>query len=310
MSLLRPLSPRARVLMVASGGCTAAALVGSQNLSSLQLVDTNPAQIALTKVKLFLLRHSSPERRMRFLGHRPLAPSGRESAILDILDTLYLSHDSLGSKEVWSELGLDHCGRYELLFAQLRTRLQGDLSVARRLQVFREVMKLDSLQSLFGEGATANRVQEFWEHFHLQTDIALKTDPHVQGPFLSQMLRGHFTAESYDWLSMESPDSWPHITWNEQSMFDTLREAESKTLDFVHLSNILDWLPQDLARQTIEEATRVLRPGGLLVIRQLNSTVSVRALGEGIKWLDSLSNRLLAADRSFFYRALHVGKKL
>jgi predicted SAM-dependent methyltransferase len=41
-------------------------------------------------------------------------------------------------------------------------------------------------------------------------------------------------------------------------------------VDFVHLSNILDWLTPEEAIETLSAAYRSLRRGGLVLIRQLN----------------------------------------
>ncbi|HVR73335.1 MAG TPA: hypothetical protein VMT52_03350 [Planctomycetota bacterium] len=85
--------------------------------------------------------------------------------------------------------------------------------------------------------------------------------------------------------------------------------AEPGRFDFVHLSNILDWLSPVEARDTLELAWGALRRGGLIVIRQLNSTLSIPDLDARFEWLDAFSAPLHAADRSFFYRAIHVGRK-
>ena len=79
--------------------------------------------------------------------------------------------------------------------------------------------------------------------------------------------------------------------------------------DFCHLSNILDWLSPDEAHATLEVARSALRPGGWVLIRQLNSTLEIPSLGPGFSWQSAESQALHARDRSFFYRALHLGRK-
>ena len=79
--------------------------------------------------------------------------------------------------------------------------------------------------------------------------------------------------------------------------------------DFVHLSNILDWLDPDDARTTLDVARRALRPGGWTLVRQLNSTLDVERLGDGFEWHANRARRLHQTDRSFFYRALHLGRR-
>ena len=86
-------------------------------------------------------------------------------------------------------------------------------------------------------------------------------------------------------------------------------QAQPAAFDFVHLSNILDWLSPDEARATLDLAWRALRPGGWTLIRQLNSNLDIQALGERFQWQRTPAEALHNRDRSFFYRGLHLGRK-
>ena len=77
----------------------------------------------------------------------------------------------------------------------------------------------------------------------------------------------------------------------------------------VHLSNILDWLSHEEAARTLELARQALRPGGRVIIRQLNSSLDIPALGQGFVWETAEADMLHRQDRSFFYRALHLGRR-
>lgn len=57
------LSDGSKILMIASGGCTAALLATLPNVAHLHLVDPNPAQLALTRLKLHLLETADPSER-------------------------------------------------------------------------------------------------------------------------------------------------------------------------------------------------------------------------------------------------------
>ena len=305
LALLERLGSGLRVVMIASGGCTAASLIASGRTSHVHLIDANPAQIAMARSKLALLLEASFEQRMRLLGHTRQDPDQRRRDGLSLLCSLQLPPDIFGEVEVWSKLGLDQCGRYELLFAELRRQLAEQPST--RDEAFRRVMSQENLVALFGPGATANRAKDFWQHFLCQTERALAIDPSMSGPFLSQMLRGCFASRPHHWLALAPPARWPVVTWEVHAALPALRRLEAKSCDFLHLSNILDWVPIEEARQTLEQAARILRPGGLMALRQLNSTLPVRRLGERVKWHESLSDSLLARDASFFYREFHVG---
>lgn len=53
--MVRRLRREARVAMVASAGCTAALLAAHPRVQQLVVIDPNPAQIALTRLKLAML---------------------------------------------------------------------------------------------------------------------------------------------------------------------------------------------------------------------------------------------------------------
>lgn len=310
LALLEKLEGQRRVVMIASGGCTAASLVASGLVSRLCLVDLNPAQIGLTRLKLLLLRQADVGQRMALLGHAKAAAAQRLKEGLNWMRSLELPEEMFGDPAVWSERGLDYCGRYEVVFAELQRQLDGGpLNRENLEEALRDVMSQENLAALFGPAATSNRRREFWQHFLEQTETALALDPTMEGPFLSQMLKGRFQGALHHWLPLEPPSSWPEVEFQLEPMSEALFQMEDNSCDYLHLSNILDWLPEDDARWTLSRAAAVLRPGGLVAVRQLNSTLPVRELGRELEWQDELSSQLLASDRSFFYRELHVGMK-
>jgi S-adenosylmethionine-diacylglycerol 3-amino-3-carboxypropyl transferase len=322
LDLVKAAGAGARVMMIASGGDTACALAALGGVSRLHLVDPNPAQLALTRLKLSLLKSAGPERRLELLGHRELPNRGE--AIAARLRELSLAGDALGPPSLIAEKGPDHAGRYEVLFAKLRGAI-GELPILSLMdpyeqanawagveplldRAYAQVLALPILVALFGEGATRNPVQPFDRHFLARTKWALETIPARANPWLQQMLAGRFAGVAYDWLEAPIALSLPEVTWEIAMMEPAMRAARS-TFDVVHLSNILDWLSPRDAASTLEAARAVLKDGGLVVIRQLNSTLDVRAAGvEWFDWDSEWSDRLHATDRSFFYRALHIGR--
>lgn len=119
----RQLKDNARVVMIASGGCTAALLACSRNIGRLHLVDPNPAQLALSLLKLRLLQAHDRPTRLALLGHAPLDPRIRRARIESELGHLGLDAGSLGPANLVATLGPDHAGRYERVFAALRHAL-------------------------------------------------------------------------------------------------------------------------------------------------------------------------------------------
>jgi S-adenosylmethionine-diacylglycerol 3-amino-3-carboxypropyl transferase len=320
-----------KILMIASGGCTAAALAAMPQVARLHLVDANPAQLALSRLKLRLLTTTEAPERLSILGHTPMSADVRASRLASELKPLNLPVDALGPVELVARMGPDHAGRYEVLFAKLREALseaEGELAALLQLRdpeeqsrraapdtqlgrvldgAFDEVMSLPILVALFGEAATRNRREPFSRHFARRTRHVLGSLPAADNPYLWQMLQGRFPPEIvYPWLNASAPAKMPEVTWAVSTMTDALQQF-SQEFDFIHLSNILDWLAPEEARATLDLTWKALRPGGWTFTRQLNSSLEIEALDKRFAWQDVKS--LHERDRSFFYRGLHLGRK-
>jgi S-adenosylmethionine-diacylglycerol 3-amino-3-carboxypropyl transferase len=296
-------------------------------------VDHNPAQITQARLKVHLLLHESSEERLALLGHGPMPPREREARLRAVLQALGLPADAIGPPHLWAREGPDHCARYERVFAESRNQLRPhaaeveelltlrdpaeqarrvapDTALGRALDgVFGRAMDLPILVRLFGEGATRNRVEPFASHFARRTRHVLATLPAADNPYLWQVLAGRYPPGApAPWLTEPAPERLPEITWHTAFMTEALRRAPA-AFDFVHLSNILDWLRPEEARATLDLAHAALRPGGRTLVRQLNSTLDIPGLGAGFTWQTAEAQALHARDRSFFYRALHLGTK-
>lgn len=329
---LRRLGRPADVLMIGSGGCTACVLATEPCVASLHIVDFNPAQLILARIKLKMLQSLVPAQRLQLLGHAPLASDRRADWLGGICESLGLSRDCIGPWELVAEYGPDNVGRYEWLFARLRFELREYDADLRSLLALNDtgeqsrrvapgtvfgraldaaldsVMSLDNLRALFGELATSNRRQPFSRHFAERIRDALANFAASTNPYLWQMLLGEFPpGHPFPWLELPSEAFLdPPIRFTRGTMEETLSAEPSACYDLVHLSNILDWLEPATAEQVLRNSARLLRPGGLVLIRQLNSTLPVRNLGGRLEWLDA--SDLHRNDRSFFYRELHLGR--
>jgi S-adenosylmethionine-diacylglycerol 3-amino-3-carboxypropyl transferase len=246
---------------------------------------------------------------------------------------LGLHPEDLGPSELLAEFGADHCGRYEWVFARLRELLHDyesqilDLmslsdvrEQSRRMnpqtelgcrikQAFADVMGLSNLIAIFGSEATANRVMPFCEHFFMQTSVALGTLAAAQNPFLHSIFLGRFPGPSWPWLSLSPQPELCPLSFSCDAMEKILPSLPESGYDFVHLSNILDWISPERAATLLRHAHRCLSPGGIVVIRQLNSSLDIPRVPSGFQWMRDLAEQLHRNDRSFFYRALHVGKR-
>lgn len=302
------LPDKAVVVMIASGGETVVPMARHRRVARIHAVDMNPAQVALSRLKCRLAALLTPGGSCRLLGHEPMPPEQRDKAMRAHLAALELPEDVFGHPSFIAEHGADHAGRYERCFAELRHVLRpGDSLLNENIldEALRQVMSLPNLVALFGAEATQGPARPFHEHFAWRTRVALARADAAVNPFLWQMYRGVFPpGVRYDWL--ESPAiSHAELHWHHGRMSDVLDTFANASADFVHLSNILDWLDAEAAAATLAAVRRVLKPGGRLLVRQLNSTLDIPACGAGFVWDRAPGAAMELRDRSFFYPRIH-----
>jgi S-adenosylmethionine-diacylglycerol 3-amino-3-carboxypropyl transferase len=300
------------VVMIASGGETLVELARQRHIARIHAVDMNPAQNALSRLKCHLAANSSPDASCRLLGHEAMPTEEREKAMRAHLAALELSEHVFGPPAIIAGLGVDHAGRYERCFAMLREALgpsEALLNENRLDEALSRVMSLANLVALFGQEATQNPERPFHEHFAMRTRLALVREDATVNPFLSQMYRGTFApGHRYDWLQSAAV---PHaeVLWHQGKMREVLDGMPAGSADFVHLSNILDWLDAESATAMLGSARRVLKPGGQIILRQLNSSLDFTALGEGLAWDMARGADMERRDRSFFYPRIHLATR-
>jgi S-adenosylmethionine-diacylglycerol 3-amino-3-carboxypropyl transferase len=274
--------------------------------------------------------HAIPTEALEWLGHAPLTSQERAGRLRKTFKALNLPADALGPLTFVAEHGPDYSGRYELVFAALRRALASVRTELRQLlesktttllsntalgneidRAFNIVMSLDNLVAVFGDEATRNPRHSFASHFSDRTGVAVARFAPRTNPFLWQIFAGRFPGDvCWDWLE---PEGWNPPTLEPEfihaGMLDALQQLDSESADLVHLSNILDWLSLDEATAVLLAARRVLRPGGMVLLRQLNSSLDIPALPSGLNWDADAGASMEARDRSFFYPLLHLGRK-
>lgn len=313
------------LLMIASGGCTASLLATCTNISKMTLTDINPSQIALTKFKIELLRKYRTDERLKILGHLNQAEFARKGNICAILSSLGYPEDMFGPIDIVSRLGPDYSGRYEYLFREMSNTLHVLMPDLRELimnnaiipfdmleklkQVYLEKLSLPNLVDLFGDEAAQNKLKEFSIHFfdqtvHIFNNQLLRLS---DNPYVHQMLLGGFKTNAvYPWLQESCVNKTPICIYRNLGMQQAL-ESSTETYDFIHLSNILDWLSRDQAVRLLKAVYDRLNVGGCVFIRQLNSNLMITDLYKLFYWDHNYAEDLLNRDRSFFYPKLHIG---
>ncbi len=336
MELAAALPSGATVVMIASGGDTAVCL-GRLPLKNIHLVDMNPAQLALTRCKWHLASHVTADEAAALLGHLPMESDARRNQLRQLFESLQLQEDVFGPLDFVAEQGPDQAGRYERTFAALRDLLSphrpaleavlnaGSLEATAVLMdrdgpfgvalddAFAQIMSQSNLVCLFGKEATQHPRRTFHEHFAWRTREALTAMPAHTNPFLWQIFAGHFaTGYRYDWLQADAGCGQPlraEPIWHHGKMSEVLQAMPERSVDLVQLSNILDWLAPEEAAATLRSAHRVLKDGGRVILRQLNSSLDMESLPSDFLWDHDLGVSMQTRDRSFFYPRIFVGTR-
>ena len=312
------------ILMIGSGGCTLAGLA-YHSPHKIDVIDVNPAQIDLCKLKLFLAKES-PKRRAQLLGHLPM--EDRKNQLSSIFTHLNIPQDSLGDLEIVGTYGPDYVGRYEWLFRSFsndfkKTKLGTQLIDASSLSeqqvllsqdlteiqnLFDAHFSLETLVELFGEEAVQNRSSSYSSHFYNRFIWSLRHQFVHQNPFFYQFAYLSYPKSAQSYFLSLPPHEPERISFYNRSMLDHLVSSKSDCYDYVHLSNILDWLDAVSIEHVLEETSRVLKPSGKLLIRQLNSTITIKNT-QHLSFETMSENELIKNDLSFFYPKIYVGDK-
>lgn len=298
----------ARVLLVASGGCTAVALLAAPEVAEVHAVDANPAQLHLTALRHAAAMHLAPAAQRVLLGE---GDAGARLALYQELRT----HLSPAAREHWDArepelaFGPNRVGRFEELFREL-ARTLAEKSLHDSCQ---QVFERGKLARIFGEAAVAYSMdRSFADHFEAQLSAALARWPLAQNYFLHQIMKDCYPDESLPPVLIDGfraaaarlgPD---RLELHHGRFADRLPDLGR--FDVIQMSNISDWMPQPELDALLARVRSALNPGGAVIGRRLNGDhVLADFVARHFELDRALSAKLLAADRSFFYREVVVG---
>ncbi len=287
-----------RVLMIASGGCTALGLLGLDEIDHVVAVDANPAQLQWVSLRRRAMAHLSLPAQLKLHG----ADTGT---------------------------GPLHAGRFEALFRDLAAALSAagldplgapaEATASPHWQpIFDRIFERGRLADLFGPAAVDYSMdRSFGEHFADVVARALHRWPAGQNYFLHQMLEQRY---------LDIPDGRPpclteprqaaararglhRLELRHQRFADAVASlAADPPFDLVQISNISDWMPVTELRAMLGHLAGQIAPGGAVLGRRLNGDHHLQAIFADVLDVDpALCTELQAADRSFFYREVVVG---
>jgi len=316
IEVLKSHSPQ-RILTIGSGGCTAFELQRAFPETDLTLVEPNPAQIELIQRKMKALHELAPgERHAAFnIASGPWTPEG------------FASPDE--------RVGFSNSGNFESLFRGLRhfindyilphDTMRGlfepdhgpSLADAQTLLFdhpywpvgFQLFFSDPLLNTMFGPDATQHATPGSYPgYFQAIFERGLRAPLAVDNWFLHHVLLGYY---------LDRPGALPPFLAQPapryRFSFDPVLINDVKDLgsyDMVGLSNICDWMSSADVAALMETLAGSMKPGSLLIYRQLNNERDIEGLlGSSFEFDAAQNQRLFQQDRSLFYSSVHIGKK-
>ena len=322
-----------RILLVASGGCTALSLLTSPAIAKIEAVDLNPAQLHLVELRRQALLHLSLAEQLRLIG-ADQAASDRDRLSIYANLRAYLPQPTQSFWDARQEqiaFGVNRVGRFEQLFRELAAKfaqlgiapLKDPLTAIQHPQwrnLFEQVFERERLVLTFGEAAVNYSMdRSFGEHFADVFAQALQRFNPNENYFLTQVWGDRYTNDlAGEGLPLYLQDSsqkdirelgTERLQLHQGAFVDRLQQlAEVEKFDLIQFSNISDWMPLSDLHQMLTDAIACLKLGGAIIGRRLNGDHHLAAvMAEHIAVDHNLSQELLSSDRSFFYREVVVG---
>ncbi|MFV8754311.1 DUF3419 family protein [Nannocystaceae bacterium ST9] len=287
------------LLVVASGGCTALALLAEFPELEVAAFDLNPRQL-----EHVIAKHEAATR--------------GELGRLNVDDA--------------REDGLGQCGEFERLFRVLRRILLEFVAPLEQLERFFRPEPAASepdraalvaewsrsrywplafelgfdpalLDAMFGPDATQHAAPGSYAPYFRRAFEALLADPQAhRNPFLQHVLLGRYLrADAPAWLLAPSPRPPTLIEGSLLEVPDLARFA------VISLSNIFDWSADALVDRWAQRLIAETRPGTHVLVRQLNNRRDLRRFfAPGFRLDDALGEALRVGERSGFYERVQV----
>jgi S-adenosylmethionine-diacylglycerol 3-amino-3-carboxypropyl transferase len=327
-----------RVLMVASGGCTALSLLAHPSVGQIDAVDGNLAQLELVELRRSALLHLSSPEQLDLIGDGRAEGlrstiGHRRSHRLVIYDQLR-PHLPAPTRTFWDArrgqigAGVNQVGRFEQLFRELALAFSEQgfqpldnpneaIQSAQWRTIFGQVFERQKLVALFGEEAVNYSMdRSFGEHFATVFAQAMTRFKPTENYFLTQIWADRYTPCPDGLPLYLQPAALPAIQPNLSKLGLHLGKfveqlpqlAAAGHYDLIQFSNLSDWMPLSKLDQMLSTIYSCLNPGGAVIGRRLNGDHNLTAIMAAHFDVDRpLSRALQIADRSFFYPEVVIG---
>jgi len=290
--------PSTRMLIIASGGCTALALKAWHPKLQITLLDPNPAALDLIRRKIRTLASDASPEHFNIQSDNPagLSQCGNFESLFRLfrgfIEELILSRKAL--EEMFSQPGSFQEHQKELLNSPY-------WPIA-----FEWVFSESFLRQMFGNDALQYAPPGSYPHYFQQRfEWGLKQKTAFNNPFLHHIFLGQYLSKAPP-AFLETRPINPVFQWVE----GPLGKVDFSDFDCIGLSNILDWTPPEEAEQILERLQNECPVGTTVLWRQLNNTRPLHEqLAPDFFFDHHWEKRLHESDRSLFYSSVHVGHR-
>ncbi len=327
-------------LAIASAGDNALAML-CRNPARVVAIDRNPAQLACLELRVAAYRRLEHGELLELIGSRP---SERRVELY----RRCASDLSAWSRRFWDahtegiEAGIGSAGQFERYFALFRRHilplmhsdervreLLSCVDVHNRREFYRDrwdTWRWRLLFHLFFSRAVMGRLGRDRSCFqHVRGSVAepilsrsrralTELDPR-DNPYLQWILTGrHESALPYA-LRPENFEiirsRLDRLEWHCCSIKDQLRKAGPRSIDRFNLSDIFEYMPEDVYHRLLESLAEAGRPGGRLVYwNMLVPRCRPEAMADRLLPRDELARELHLCDKAFFYQRLVIEEVL
>jgi S-adenosylmethionine-diacylglycerol 3-amino-3-carboxypropyl transferase len=317
-----------RVLLVASGGCTALSLLGHPAIGQIDAIDANPAAIHLVELRKQALLLLSSEELNCLVGS---GDRSRQDQRLGLYDRVRSSLPT-SSQVFWDQrrdqisAGVNQVGRFEQLFRELATRFaeaglspleDPDAAIAspQWQPIFDAVFERQKLIDTFGPAAVNYSMdRSFGEHFGAVFAQAMQRFEPTETYFLTQIWADryikHFDGGPLYLQAAAQEIMRPRLSQLRLHLGEFIEQLAQLTepYDLIQFSNLSDWMPLPALNAMLQTIQAHLRPGGATIGRRLNGDHHLTDVMAAHFNVDRpFSQKLQTDDRSFFYSEVVVG---
>ena len=285
-----------RVLLIASGGCTALSLVSRLPDLEIALVDPNSAQLDHVRAKIAALAEPIHIRRFNVGDRDPrgLNACGNFESLFRVLREM-----------IW-DLVLPEA-EWHAFFAQPEKRTLERIFENRYWPVAFELAFADPfLHAMFGPAATQHAIPGSYPgYFRKLFERGLSASDAGDNYFLHHVFWGCYLPRALP-IYLSSPPRAPSFEMIHGALADV---PDLERFDLVSLSNITDWMSRDDIAALARTLRDGLRKGARVLFRQLNNDTDLAALFSDLRFDRAFGEQLLASDRSLFYSSIAVAER-